>query len=203
MPHRIHRAVGGQRADDLRFSRWLNNDRGAAGRPVGERERVTDATAKRGCVAQRARASRPRARRSRGRTAASRASSLRSSPESTLDPAIRSARCGTYHWNAEHSSRLTVHLKVRRRHRVRSAGPPVASAGLPYRRRLRRSFMQPGAAISIASRRFASVAASRSRCRRAPSREVSLTGRPLARTTPPPTGLACSSLSVPGHPAIR
>jgi site-specific recombinase XerC len=34
--------------------------------------------------------------------------------------------------------------------------------------------MQPGGAISIASRRFASVAASRSRCRRAPSREVSL-----------------------------
>jgi hypothetical protein len=111
----IHRAVGCQRADDLRFTRRLNGDRRAAGRPVGERERVTDATANRGCVAQRAREPRPLARRSRGRTAASRASSLRSSPEATLDPAVRSARRGTYHWNAEHSSRLTVHRKIRRR----------------------------------------------------------------------------------------
>jgi hypothetical protein len=91
LPRRIHRAVGGQHADGLPFTRRLNGDRSAGDSWFGERERVTDATANRGCVAQRAREPRPLARRSRGRTAASRASSLRSSPEAPLDLTVRSA----------------------------------------------------------------------------------------------------------------
>jgi len=73
-------------------------------------------------------------------------------------------------------------------------------AGLPWRRRPRRPFMQPGDAISLASRRFASVGGVPITMCRAPNCAALLSCRALARRAPRRPSLACSSLSAPRSP---